>query len=80
MNERTALPDNELDQLILSHTSHLWKKVAFVIAKATQALNPEYEERALQRIVALVEAGRLESVGDLREPRYSEIRLPHQNH
>jgi hypothetical protein len=68
-----------LDTIIFSVLTSRLQKTAMVIAKATKRC----DERALPvsaeiigaRIQALVEAGRIESAGDLRKWRYSEVRL-----
>jgi len=68
-----------LDTIIFSVLTSRLQKTAMVIAKATKCC----DERALPvsaeiigaRIQALVEADRIESAGDLRKWRYSEVRL-----
>ena len=72
--------NDDLDDLILSVVSDRWRKVARVIGMASEAFpdadaNPRYEQIA-ERIRALADAGRIESVGNLSRWRYSEVRLP----
>jgi len=73
----------ELDELILSFCDEHWRKVARVFSKTMQVL----EDRGIQvsgsvadaldaRMEVLVRTGRLEAKGDIREWRYSEVRLP----
>lgn len=57
-----------------------WRKVAMVAVQAIDAGGHTTAEDQVQlhvrRIIALVEAGVLESQGNLRRPRFSEVRLP----
>jgi uncharacterized protein DUF3658 len=81
--ENVTLPasvtEADLDTIIFSVLTSRLQKTAMVIAKATR----HCDERALPvsaeiigaRIQALVEANRIESAGDLRKWRYSEVRL-----
>ncbi len=73
----------ELDELILSFCKERWQKVAMVFGKTMQVL----EDRGIQinggianaldaRVELLVGSGRLEAKGDIRQWRYSEVRLP----
>ncbi len=70
-----VLTDSELDQLVIRNASDSWQKLAMIVAKSTQGLDIGYEDRVFDRILVLVEAGVLESTGDVCEPRNSEIRL-----
>jgi hypothetical protein len=84
--EDLALPESvseaDLDSIILSFASSLWQKTAMVIVRA----HKRCEELALPidtidtevlglRILALAETDRLDSQGDVRKWRHSEIRL-----
>jgi uncharacterized protein DUF3658 len=77
------IPPSEIDQLLLSFCADEWRKVARVIGKAM--VTPE--ERGVQfdgtvgdqiyaRTAVLVETGQLETVGNVKRWRYSEVRLP----
>jgi hypothetical protein len=71
-------PD-ELDAMVLSAARPQWRKVAFIVAIVGQSrpedLDGKYDSIA-ERIVALVNDGKLESQGDLIQWRHSEVRLP----
>jgi hypothetical protein len=74
------LPQEEIDRLILSiaHEEY-WRKVAMIIGRVLSG-RPEYGDEAIaqrvaDRIVALVNAGRLEAQGNLNKWRHSEVRL-----
>lgn len=80
---RQVIATSELDALILSFCDDHWRKVARVFSKTMQVL----EGRGIQisdgvadaldaRMAVLVGAGRLEAKGNIREWRYSEVRLP----
>jgi hypothetical protein len=74
-----SVSEADLDAVILSALTSRLQKTAMVIGKAMKRC----DERALPvsaeiigaRIQALVEADRIESAGDLRKWRYSEVRL-----
>jgi hypothetical protein len=74
---------SELDDLILSFCDDHWRKVAMVFGMTMQVL----EDRGIQidggianaldaRMEVLVGSGRLQAKGDIRQWRYSEVRLP----
>jgi hypothetical protein len=73
-----SVTEADLDTIIFSVLTSQLQKTAMVIAKAAK----HCDERALPvsaetigaRIQALVEANRIESAGDLRKWRYSEVR------
>ncbi len=81
--EEVALPQSisaeDIDAAISEALTLEWQKIAMVIARAL----PRCQELAVAistemlgaRIVALVEAGRIESAGDPRMWRHSEVRL-----
>lgn len=73
------MTDN-LDDLILSKMSVRWLKVARIIAEVGEVLPHDDDKNEYDRIaagiVALAEAGRIESQGNLKRWRYSEVRLP----
>jgi len=68
-----------IDAQLLSNCSQQWRKAAFVVGLAMSELTslvgiPDlYYSR---RIRKLVSEGALESQGDLKHIRYSEIRVP----
>jgi Protein of unknown function len=71
----------EMDRLLLSQASARQRKVAYIVGMAMTADKgtrfkgiPDVCFAA--RVAELVQAGRLESFGDLRRMRYSEVRLP----
>jgi len=69
-----------IDQALLSNICHNWRKVARVVGTTMSDL----EERVFgipdifyaNRIIQLAGKGLIESQGNLRRMRYSEIRLP----
>jgi hypothetical protein len=73
-----SVSEAQVDQIILSVIAPQWRKMARIIWDAVK----RSEELALgvsdevfaARIQVLVEAGRLESQGDLRKWRHSEVR------
>jgi hypothetical protein len=70
-----------IDAAIQQHTRARWLKVARVIADALEAggFDPSAEGAAdlhLRRLMGLVDSGRIEAQGNLRRPRWSEVRLP----
>jgi hypothetical protein len=69
------LSDSDLDQLLLAAATARWQKVAMIIAKAVSAYETLDEERLTSRILALAELGMLESVGDVNNWRFSEVRI-----
>ena len=68
-----------IDQALLAECAQSWRKVARVVGSAMGALGAELEGVPdgyfAQRVIALVEAGLLESQGNLQYMRYSEVRL-----
>jgi hypothetical protein len=70
-----------LDEALCAHAERRWLKVAMVIARALRAAGLDafgsgcVHLRA-RRVIALVESGALEAKGNLRRPRWSEVRLP----
>jgi hypothetical protein len=75
-----SVSENDLDAIIFSAVATQWLKVAMVISRALK----KCEERNLPiddevigvRIRFLSETDRLESQGDVRKWRFSEVRLP----
>jgi hypothetical protein len=81
--ENVVLPKSvseaDLDQLIFSALEPNWRKTARVIGNLVircKALAwPIHAEMLAARVQALAEAGRIDSAGDLRAWRHSEVRL-----
>ena len=71
---------SEIDNLILSNSSKHWRKQAMVIAKTMSELQDRFSEIPdifyAQCVSKLVKNGYLESQGDLKYMRFSEVRLP----
>ena len=71
--------DAEIDEAIFASILPRWQKVAMIIAKASQILGVDGEENyklIARRIELLVRKGKLDSQGDVKNWRFSEIRLP----
>jgi hypothetical protein len=72
----------DIDREILTQSARSWRKVARVVGQAIEKLSSRIQDvpdiyYAL-RVRHLVEIGKLESQGDVRYMRYSEVRLPGQ--
>lgn len=69
-----------IDQAIVKAAQQRWQKVARVVHDAVKAGGSSLEEEQVQlhvrRVIALVGVGTLEAQGNLRRPRFSEVRLP----
>jgi hypothetical protein len=67
---------------VLSQTPGHWRKVAFVISRVASAMGDgsadgdEGHEAVAGRIERLVSEGRLLAQGDIKNWRFSEVRLP----
>ncbi|HWU70370.1 MAG TPA: DUF3658 domain-containing protein [Pseudoxanthomonas sp.] len=68
-----------IDQALLANSGGEWKKVALVVSMAMDAHPDRYHDIPDifygQRVMELVASGELESQGNLRRMRFSEIRL-----
>lgn len=77
--EDKAIIDNEILGCLVSH----WQKVARVVIRAEEKLRSRYPEFShvfyAERIRVLAKQGRLDSQGNLRYMRFSEVRLPDEN-
>jgi hypothetical protein len=66
--------------LILSFARVQWRKVAMIIGQVLDALAQDGREASdhdiADRILSLVESGKLEAQGNLSMWRYSEVKLP----
>jgi hypothetical protein len=60
---------------VLSEADGRWQKVAMVVGRIGIKFGGDYLEPAARRIEALVQEGRLESQGNLKKWRSSEVRL-----
>lgn len=73
-----------IDNAILSMLSEMsgWRKVAAVVIRVVHSLagvvpnGDAAYDTVLERIEVLVGEGRLVAQGDIRNPRFSEVRLP----
>jgi hypothetical protein len=68
----------EIDRRLLSHASMRQRKVSYVVGMAMTKEDDRFrgvpDIYYAKRVAELVKAGRLESQGDLRRMRYSEVR------
>jgi hypothetical protein len=76
-----SAPITHFDELLMSCTVGQWRKAARVIGEALSTFwdGPFHQVGDVvlaARVRALAEAGRLESQGNLRRVRFSEVRLP----
>jgi hypothetical protein len=69
-----------IDHAIAKATTPIFSKVARVVSDAMKAGGYAGEEAEFElhvrRVILLVESGALEAQGNLRRPRFSEVRLP----
>jgi hypothetical protein len=71
-----------LDRALLAGVTRRWSKVAMVIIQALENRGQfpppsgAHVALALRRLMILVDSADLETVGDLRRPRRSEVRRP----
>jgi hypothetical protein len=72
----------QIDDAVIASSLDRWSKVAMIICRAANYLGPTFQlddagcEMILDRVEELVRSGRLIVQGDIRKPRYSEVRLP----
>ena len=81
MKGLSNLSDNEIDALLLAQADPYWQKVAALAGKVVigcETWDEDDDERCALRVVALVDAGKLESAGNIRKWRFSEVRLPQE--
>lgn len=76
-----SAPISAFDEDLFGHVVERWRKPARIISEVFQqswnAGREEISETVLiARLRALVDSGRIESVGDLSRIRFSEVRLP----
>ena len=68
-----------IDACLLSHTSHQWRKAAYVIGRTMLDLDGEFslpDGFYSSRIKHLVDSGAIEAAGNLNRMRHSEVRIP----
>jgi hypothetical protein len=70
-----------IDATLLKHVHHRWQKAARVVFEALQdggfPLSDDARIRIhIRRLIVLADSGALEATGNLRRPRWSEVRLP----
>ena len=82
LSRLTAAQVRHVDEAILASCVPSWKKVANVVGTASEQASDWLAEIPCgyfaQRVKALVQAGRLESQGNLDYMRFSEVRQPEQ--
>jgi hypothetical protein len=71
---------SDIDRALLANTHDRWRKVAMVVGKTMGELSSRRhgipDTYYAQRVRLLVEAGSLESQGNLAYMRFSEVRKP----
>ena len=71
--------ETDIDAILFSVATRRWQKIAMIVilaAKRSQTLALATDVEIFgARVVALVEAGRIEAKGDIRKWRHSEVRL-----
>jgi len=76
----TANEIEKIDKAILKNSSHQWRKVARVVGQTLLEFQSEFPEVPdifySERVEFLVNSGALQSQGNLKKMRYSEIKLP----
>lgn len=70
-----------IEKTLMAECTASWRKVARIVGAAMKSLPAQFAEVPdgyyAQRVVALVDASKLESQGNLQHMRFSEVRLPH---
>ncbi len=69
-----------IDDAIAKSARRAWQKVARVVIDALEAVGFEISDGAsihlhVRRVISFVDSGALEAQGNLRRPRWSEVRL-----
>jgi hypothetical protein len=79
INKLTPDQIKKIDEVLLANAAPQWRKVARVVAAAMMQLRGEYpglpDVYYSGRVAELVAAGKLQSQGNLRRMRFSEVRL-----
>ena len=68
-----------IDEVLLSHASEQWHKVARIIGQTMLEVGGQFSVPDMfysRRIKHLVKSGALEAVGNLNRIRHSEVRIP----
>ncbi len=69
-----------VDAALVSHARPSWLKVARVVHHALKSgrfqIQDDVVNLHVRRVAELVKAGLLDAQGNLRHPRFSEVRLP----
>ncbi len=72
-----------IDAALVGHARPTWLKVARVVHEAVNsggfAVDDDNVDLHVRRVASLVTSGKLESQGNLRRPRWSEVRLPNHD-
>jgi hypothetical protein len=80
VEELTSEELQKIDDAMMSHARQRWRKVALLVGSAMvdnrDTIKNVPDIFYAQRLRLLVEAGRLESQGDLNFMRFSEVKLP----
>jgi hypothetical protein len=79
INKLTPDQVKRIDEVLLAQTALEWRKVARVVGSAMLQMKGEYpglpDVYYSGRIAELVTAGKLQSQGNLRRMRFSEVRI-----
>jgi hypothetical protein len=79
INRLTPDQVKKIDEVLLANAAPQWRKVASVVGTAMMRLREEYpglpDVYYSRRVAALVVTGKLQSQGNLRRMRFSEVRL-----
>ena len=79
INKLTPDQVKRVDEILLSNTAPQWRKLARVVGSAMMQMKGEYpglpDVYYSGRIAELVTAGKLQSQGNLRRMRFSEVRI-----
>jgi len=72
-----------IDAALVCHAKPTWLKVARVVHEALDAggfaVEDDTVDLHVRRVVSLVASGKLELQGNLRRPRWGEVRLPNDD-
>jgi len=74
---------HKIDEAIIGSARPNWLKVARVVSDAIKVGRFPYSDAAvtlhIRRVIELANSGALEFQGNLRRPRFSEVRIPNVN-
>jgi hypothetical protein len=75
-----VIPASDIDRVLLSFCEDSWLKVARIVGKTMKTFEqrgtPISADAIDARLAALVDSRQLEARGNIRNWRYSEVRLP----